>query len=91
MRVTLHLFAIARQKAGASAIDLELPEPGTVADLKKAVVTTCPALASILPGLLFAVNNNYASDDMQIPIDAELAAIPPVSGGAPETERVTRR
>jgi molybdopterin converting factor subunit 1 len=83
VQVSLLLFAAARQKAGVPSLVLDLPEPATVADLKAALATACPALAPYLPSLRIAINSEYAPDDGPIPAGAELAAIPPVSGGAP--------
>lgn len=80
-RVSLHLFAVARQRAGAPVVTLELPEGATVSTLKSVLVETFPALAPIVPSLMIAIDNDYATDDTPIPPDAELAAIPPVSGG----------
>jgi molybdopterin converting factor small subunit len=81
VRVSIQLFALARERAGRSVWDLELPQAATVADLKTALGATCPALASLVPNLRIAINAEYALDDQPIPPGAELAAIPPVSGG----------
>ena len=84
MRLTVRLFAVARQRAGRAEVVLDLPEPATVVDLKRALAEDCPALASLLPNLRFAVDAEYALDDhTAIPPGAEVAAIPPVSGGTP--------
>ncbi len=88
MQATLLLFAAARQRAGAPSLVLDLPEPATVADLKAALAAACPALASFLPSLRIAVDSEYAADDRAIPPGAELAAIPPVSGGSPLPSRI---
>jgi molybdopterin converting factor subunit 1 len=80
-RVTVLLFAGARQRAGSSTLDVEIPDGSTVADLKSALASGCPALSPLLPSLRIAVNSEYAADESTIPPGAELAAIPPVSGG----------
>jgi molybdopterin converting factor small subunit len=83
MPSTILLFAIAREKAGASTLTVDLPPNPTVLDLKAALGLACPALEPLLPTLRIAVNSEYALDDHQtIPLGAELAAIPPVSGGS---------
>ena len=83
MRATILLFALAREKAGASTLAVDLPPDPTILDLKAALAGACPALAPLLPTLRIAVDSEYALDDHQaIPPGAELAAIPPVSGGA---------
>ena len=81
MNVRVRLFAIARQLAGSEAADLELPAKPTVADLRAALVARYPQLGNMSRHLAFAVNAEYAGDETSIPEDAELACIPPVSGG----------
>ncbi len=83
MPSTILLFALAREKAGASTLTVDLPPDPTVLDLKAALANLCPSLAPLLPTLRIAINSEYALDDHQpIPPGAELAAIPPVSGGS---------
>jgi len=82
MQVRVRLFAIARERAGAPEIALDLPEGATVAALKAAIRSQTPALAPLLPSLMFAVDAEYAVDETVIPPGAEVAAIPPVSGGS---------
>lgn len=81
MRVDVKLFAVARQRIGASRVALDLPEAATVADLKRGLAESCPELAPLLPTLMIAVDSEYADDHRVIPPGAEVAAIPPVSGG----------
>lgn len=82
MKVKLKLFAVAKQAAGADVIDLELPDHGaTIAHLRRELARQVPQLAKITEQLAFAVNARYAADNVPIPPNAELACIPPVSGG----------
>ena len=82
MRVTVRLFALAKQRAGCPEIVLDVPEPATVAALKRAIAAASPALAPLVPQLMIAIDADYANDDQRlIPPGAEVAAIPPVSGG----------
>jgi molybdopterin synthase catalytic subunit len=83
MRVNVRLFAMARQRVGASTIAVELPRTATVADLKAALAGACPALEPLLAGSMIAVNHLYAADSEPIAFGADLAVIPPVSGGGP--------
>jgi len=78
---TVLLFALARARAGRPALTVDLPESATVADLKAAMAAACPALGPLLPTLRIAIDSEYAPDDRPVPPGAELAAIPPVSGG----------
>lgn len=84
MQVPLKLFALARQIAGVSEVVLDLPQNATVGDLKRVLAETSPAIVPLLRNLMIAVNSEYAADDLVIPPGAEVAAIPPVSGGGPE-------
>lgn len=81
MRVVVQLFALARQRAGRSEVTLDLPDGATATDLRRALAQDHPALAPLAPSLLIAVDAEYAPDDHPIPPGAEIAAIPPVSGG----------
>lgn len=88
MTVTVLLFAGARVRAGVSTLTVDLPEPGegagaaTVADLRRALAAACPALAPLLPSCRVAVAAAYADDLDPISPGAEVALIPPVSGGS---------
>lgn len=81
MLVELQLFAIARQRAGSARLILEIPDGSRVADLRRILAESVPELAPLVPGLMIAVDAEYADDDHPIPHGADLAAIPPVSGG----------
>ena len=81
MMVRVRLFALAAQVAGADVVEVSLDEHPTIADLRKALSYNCPALAAMLPHFMFAVNSDYAADQSPIPDGAEIACIPPVSGG----------
>ena len=88
MTATILLFAALKEQAGGPTLTVELPEAPTVGDLKAALAHACPALAPWLPTLRVAIDSEYARDDAQpIPPGAELAAIPPVSGGSPGGRR----
>ena len=82
MNVTVKLFAAARELAGErSAIDAELPEGATVGDLRAWLAADCPSLAPLLKSATFAIDTDYAVDSTPLRPDAEVACIPPVSGG----------
>jgi sulfur-carrier protein len=81
VNVRVRLFAVAKELAGSDSVWLELPEGSTVAQLRVRLAAEVPALAGVLPQVLFAVGSEYASDDHPIPSGREVACIPPVSGG----------
>lgn len=77
----MRLFAVAKQLAGADALELEVPESGTIADLRSALVEQVPKLAPLSRHVSFAMASQYVRDNELILPGAELACIPPVSGG----------
>ena len=81
MKVAVKLFAAARQLAASDEAVVELPADATVAELRVALAAAHPALAPLLRHALFAIDAEYATDATCIPADAEVACIPPVSGG----------
>jgi sulfur-carrier protein len=81
MRVTIKLFAAARESIGADEVLIELADGSSVADLRRALSMAHPGLAPLVERSMFAVNASYAKDLDLIPSGAEVACIPPVSGG----------
>ncbi len=80
MEVTVRLFAILRERAGASQVVLDLPDGSRVDD----ALAELNGLADGLP-LVMAVNREYARGDRELDPGDELALIPPVSGGEPSS------
>lgn len=81
MTVRVQMFARARDLAGADTIIVDLPPSATVADLRARLGDTCPALRPLLSRSAVAVNEEFAEDDLVILPGAEVAVLPPVSGG----------
>lgn len=79
MEVTIRLFAMLRERAGAGELQLELPDDARVRDALAA-----PQVAAIADGLplVMAVNRRYAAEEEPLSPGDELALVPPVSGGA---------
>lgn len=75
------LFARAKQLVGHDVVTMSWSDGGTVAALKEALCQSYPNLRPLAPQLLFAVNNEYASDDFMLKSTDEVACFPPVSGG----------
>jgi len=87
--LTVLYFAAARDAAGVARESLD-PAPATIADLRKVLEQRHPALARILSRCRLAVDQEMADDDTAVPAAAEVAVIPPVSGGAPACRVVER-
>ena len=81
MIVRVKLFASARERTGRDELDVELPAGATVAALRDAIATVCPALSTILHHAMWAVDTAYANDKTVLTEGSEVALIPPVSGG----------
>jgi molybdopterin converting factor subunit 1 len=81
MNARVRLFAVARQLAGSDSVEVDLPGGATVSDLRNAIQDQFPELAHVIRHVAFAINTEYAQDETRIPDDAEIACIPPVSGG----------
>jgi MoaE-MoaD fusion protein len=84
VEVTVRLFAMLRERAGASSVTLSLPEGARVRD----ALDSLAGLAEGIP-LVMAVNREYASEDQVLDAGDELALIPPVSGGSSAWVRVS--
>ncbi len=74
-------FATLKDRAGLRQYEIDLPLGITVGDLKSIIGDHFPALSSLIPHALIAVNREYAQDERVIPEGAEIAFFPPVSGG----------
>lgn len=89
IRVRVRLFAMQREAAGTRELLLELPRGATVDDAWNAAVAAVPALAPGRSSLRFALNGEYADAGTPLADGDELACIPPVSGGAPDSPHET--
>jgi MoaE-MoaD fusion protein len=83
MEVTVRLFAMLRERAGAREVTLSLPDGARVSD----ALAELGAIAEGLP-LVMAVNRVYADEDQVLDAGDELALIPPVSGGEAALQHV---
>jgi len=81
MRINVLYFAQARERAGRSSAPLELPEGSRVADALTAIRRGTPALDPLWPHLAVAVDGVLAPAEAALRDGAELALLPPVSGG----------
>ena len=89
MPVHVLYFAGARERAGTARETLERV-PATVAELRNALAEAHPGLGRILPRCRIAVDEEFAADDAPLRDGAEVAIVPPVSGGAPRFQVVDR-
>lgn len=75
----LLLFAGLRESCGGETLEVDVDAPVTVRELRAAAERQHPALAGAVYRV--AVAQRYAHDDDEVPAGAEVALLPPVSGG----------
>ena len=84
MRLTVHLFAGLRERAGTSRLVLEdLPEPLDVAGLKRELFRRHAELGD-LRSVRGVLGDAYVPEDTELRDGSEVHLLPPVSGGAPD-------
>jgi molybdopterin converting factor subunit 1 len=82
MTIQLLFFAQARERAGAAHATLELPNGSRVRDALAQVRERYPALVELMPHLAVALNQRLVDGEEPVVEGAELALLPPVSGGS---------
>jgi molybdopterin synthase catalytic subunit len=81
LTLTVLFFAQARERAGRSSTTLELPVGSRVADALAALERVHPGLGALRAHLALALDQRLVGDDAELGDGAELALLPPVSGG----------
>ncbi len=81
MKITIQLFARARDLAGTGQVELDVPAAASIGDLRRSLAGRFPRMAPLVPNLLVAVGTEYADDRTVLGPDANVACFPPVSGG----------
>ncbi len=81
MNVQVRFFAAARQAVQRERVDLDVPDGTTVAELRDLLQREFPEMSTLLRHAAFAVDAEYSANSEKIPPNAEIACIPPVSGG----------
>ncbi|WDL97070.1 molybdenum cofactor biosynthesis protein [Alicyclobacillus sp. ALC3] len=84
MKLTIKLFAGLAERAGSSAITVDIQsETISVEALKAVVEERFPDNVDSVRRALVAINRRYVEDGQLISASDEVALIPPVSGGSP--------
>ena len=81
MTITILLFARAKELVGTNRIALEVPEGAIAADIRRELGRIYPALAGLAQQSALAMNDDIVADECRLFPHAELALLPPVSGG----------
>jgi molybdopterin converting factor subunit 1 len=81
MMVHVRLFARLRDLAGQETLSLAVPERETVARLRQRLAQALPVPGDLLNRCAIAVNEEVTAENAILPAGAEIALLPPVSGG----------
>ena len=81
MKVRVQFFSRLRDLAGASQMDLELPERATTADLLEIVYAKKPALREWDKSILIASGLDFVERNYVVKPNDEISIMPPVQGG----------
>jgi len=88
-KVRILFFATIKERVGLQEIFLEIPDNCSINDLRIAIGVRYPGIIQDIQTALIAVNKEYADSMDLIPLGAEIAVFPPVSGGAEDNRFVT--
>jgi molybdopterin synthase catalytic subunit len=89
MNVTVRLFASVRELVGARTVSMQLDDGARVSELKRRFGEAYPAVEPLLKTLVFAVDDEFVAFDETLHDGAEVALIPPVSGGDDSLYKIT--
>jgi len=81
VRVRVLTFATAREAIGAGEIEIEIADGSKISDLADRLKTEFPSLEPIWPRLAIALDGNITTPSAELHDGAEVALLPPVSGG----------
>ncbi|MBL8822910.1 MAG: MoaD/ThiS family protein [Planctomycetia bacterium] len=79
--IQVHFFAGLREQAKVSQIDWRWEKGLSAGQLRSQLTQRWPTIDVLLQRSTLAVNNQIVPDSFLIPDQAEVALLPPVSGG----------
>jgi len=88
VKIRILAFASAATAIGASEIEIELPVGSGLESLQKTLSRDYPELVSIWDRLAIAIDGDLVGPDALLHEGAEVALLPPVSGGCPSRTRI---
>lgn len=81
MKITVQLFAVAKQLAQREHIEFDVADTANIAEVREGLANAIPDLRPVIDHMLFALDAEFARDEMPVAPDSKIACIPPVSGG----------
>ena len=88
MQIRVLFFGVLKELVGRSSETLELPEGARLEAVLRHYAWQAPRFEAMLPSLALSVNQEYSRADVVLLPGDEVALLPPVSGGAPESGTV---
>ncbi|MBZ5547804.1 MAG: molybdenum cofactor biosynthesis protein MoaE [Acidobacteriia bacterium] len=85
MQIRVLFFGVLQELVGRSSDTIELPEGARVEAVLRHYSRQAPRFEAMLPSLALSVNQEYSRADVVLLPGDEVAFLPPVSGGAPES------
>jgi MoaE-MoaD fusion protein len=86
MRVRILFFGMLKDLTGRSSDVLDLPECATLGDVVVHYEEVAPRLGELAPSIATSINQEFAGPDSKLKEGDEIAFLPPVSGGLPDSE-----
>ena len=81
MRVEMQFYSHLRDLAGATRMDLDLPESASVSDLLKKLYSKIPALQSQDKNILVGTGVEFVDRNYKLKPGEQISIMPPVQGG----------
>src|SRR5690606_29996259 len=81
MKVRIRFFHLLKQYARTDALEMEVPDGSTVGDIKNLVFDQFPGMKMLGGAVSLAQDMEYANPTDLAREGAEIALMPPVSGG----------
>ena len=81
MKVKVVLFASARDLLNQREVELNLSSSATVGELRRELTRRFPELTDLVTRSALSVDHEFAIEEDRLNEAAEVALIPPVSGG----------
>jgi molybdopterin converting factor small subunit len=81
VKVFVHLFGPAREKAGRHVVEVEVRPPAMAGDVAAQLLLHHGELGDLLRTAAIAVDRELARIDTPVREGSEVALLPPVSGG----------
>lgn len=79
--ITVHFYAGLRELAKTSSMEFEWLPGLSAGKLRRTIAQRVTGISSLLERSSLAINDQIVTDEHQIPQGAEVALLPPVSGG----------